>query len=290
MFLLHWKVQLKTRKKITHIGHSFFQICTFPYVHHQEYAEMSYVWMCCMHITITSCKCLYLIWHGLLEVQALFQMSITVEWNSHSLSLFLKYCNRCQCGFCSQENTRFIFFSFCLVHSLLKSAFNSIAIEKEKLKQIVSEQDLTGHNAQIAHLRQSLSQVCSWFDFKHIYLAQCTISFVFWPFPVVKGVKAKPSFQPERWHVLLWCRSNLSACGGEGHNLCKHVSDTIFQSKEKWSNVFIQMLDVFLGAVPAQPRKYSCFCNEVLNFDHILSDLFYMSVSLNAKAILGCNI
>lgn len=53
------------------------------------------------------------------------------------------------------------FFSFCLVHSLLKSAFNSIAIEKEKLKQIVSEQDLTGHNAQIAHLRQSLSQVCS---------------------------------------------------------------------------------------------------------------------------------
>ncbi|KAM9380708.1 oxysterol-binding protein-related protein 6 isoform 4-T4 [Phaethornis superciliosus] len=51
---------------------------------------------------------------------------------------------------------------FCLmaqkVHSLLKSAFNSIAIEKEKLKQIVSEQDLTGHNAQISHLRQSLSQ------------------------------------------------------------------------------------------------------------------------------------
>ncbi|XP_025907816.1 oxysterol-binding protein-related protein 6 isoform X3 [Nothoprocta perdicaria] len=51
---------------------------------------------------------------------------------------------------------------FCLmaqkVHSLLKSAFNSIAIEKEKLKQIVSEQDLAGHNAQIANLRQSLSQ------------------------------------------------------------------------------------------------------------------------------------
>ncbi|XP_009994487.1 PREDICTED: oxysterol-binding protein-related protein 6 isoform X4 [Chaetura pelagica] len=51
---------------------------------------------------------------------------------------------------------------FCLmaqkVHSLLKSAFNSIAIEKEKLKQIVSEQDLTSHNAQVACLRQSLSQ------------------------------------------------------------------------------------------------------------------------------------
>ncbi|XP_038607488.1 oxysterol-binding protein-related protein 6 isoform X4 [Tachyglossus aculeatus] len=52
---------------------------------------------------------------------------------------------------------------FCLiaqkVHSLLKSAFNSIAIEKEKLKQIVSEQDLNkGHSAQMARLRQSLSQ------------------------------------------------------------------------------------------------------------------------------------
>ncbi|XP_051842094.1 oxysterol-binding protein-related protein 6 isoform X4 [Antechinus flavipes] len=52
---------------------------------------------------------------------------------------------------------------FCLiaqkVHSLLKSAFNSIAIEKEKLKQIVSEQDHNqGHNTQMARLRQSLSQ------------------------------------------------------------------------------------------------------------------------------------
>ncbi|XP_077175704.1 oxysterol-binding protein-related protein 6 isoform X1 [Paroedura picta] len=51
---------------------------------------------------------------------------------------------------------------FCLmaqkVHSLLKSAFNSIAIEKEKLKQMVSEQDFTGHNTQLTRLRQSLSQ------------------------------------------------------------------------------------------------------------------------------------
>ncbi|TFK14633.1 triadin [Platysternon megacephalum] len=51
---------------------------------------------------------------------------------------------------------------FCLmaqkVHSLLKSAFNSIAIEKEKLKQMVSEQDIAGHNSQITRLRQSLSQ------------------------------------------------------------------------------------------------------------------------------------
>ncbi|XP_062825200.1 oxysterol-binding protein-related protein 6 isoform X5 [Anolis carolinensis] len=51
---------------------------------------------------------------------------------------------------------------FCLmaqkVHSLLKSAFNSIAIEKEKLKQMVSEHDFTGHSTQITRLRQSLSQ------------------------------------------------------------------------------------------------------------------------------------
>lgn len=46
------------------------------------------------------------------------------------------------------------------VHSLLKSAFNSIAIEKEKLKQMVSEQDHSqGHSTQMARLRQSLSQV-----------------------------------------------------------------------------------------------------------------------------------
>ncbi|XP_030064722.1 oxysterol-binding protein-related protein 6 [Microcaecilia unicolor] len=51
---------------------------------------------------------------------------------------------------------------FCLVaqkvHSLLKSAFNTIAIEKEKLKQMVSEQDYTGQNTQIVRLRHSLSQ------------------------------------------------------------------------------------------------------------------------------------
>ncbi|OCT63653.1 oxysterol-binding protein-related protein 6 isoform X2 [Xenopus laevis] len=51
---------------------------------------------------------------------------------------------------------------FCLiaqkVHSLLKSAYNTIAIEKEKMKQMVSDQDYSGQNTQIARLRQSLSQ------------------------------------------------------------------------------------------------------------------------------------
>ncbi|XP_058045657.1 oxysterol-binding protein-related protein 6 isoform X9 [Ahaetulla prasina] len=51
---------------------------------------------------------------------------------------------------------------FCLmaqkVHSLLKSAFNSIAIEKEKLKQMVTEHDFAAHNTQMLRLRQSLSQ------------------------------------------------------------------------------------------------------------------------------------
>ncbi|XP_040213598.1 oxysterol-binding protein-related protein 6 isoform X2 [Rana temporaria] len=51
---------------------------------------------------------------------------------------------------------------FCLlaqkVHSLLKSAYNTIAIEKEKMKQMVSDQDYSSHNTQLARLRQSLSQ------------------------------------------------------------------------------------------------------------------------------------
>nr|DBA19886.1 TPA: hypothetical protein GDO54_015645 [Pyxicephalus adspersus] len=51
---------------------------------------------------------------------------------------------------------------FCLlaqkVHSLLKSAYNTIAIEKEKMKQMVSDQDYSSHNTQFVRLRQSLSQ------------------------------------------------------------------------------------------------------------------------------------
>ncbi|XP_033859846.2 oxysterol-binding protein-related protein 6-like isoform X2 [Acipenser ruthenus] len=51
---------------------------------------------------------------------------------------------------------------FCLiaqkVHSLLKSAFNTVAIEKEKIKQLISEQELVGHTAQIMTLKRSLSQ------------------------------------------------------------------------------------------------------------------------------------
>ncbi|XP_041435161.1 oxysterol-binding protein-related protein 6 isoform X2 [Xenopus laevis] len=51
---------------------------------------------------------------------------------------------------------------FCLiaqkVHSLLKSAYNTIAIEKEKMKQMVSDQDYSSQNTQISRLRQSLSQ------------------------------------------------------------------------------------------------------------------------------------
>ncbi|XP_078537632.1 oxysterol-binding protein-related protein 6 isoform X1 [Lissotriton helveticus] len=51
---------------------------------------------------------------------------------------------------------------FCItaqkVNSLLKAAFNTIAIEKEKLKQVVSEHDYSSHNFQVVRLRQSLSQ------------------------------------------------------------------------------------------------------------------------------------
>uniref|UniRef100_A0A8C9YF15 Oxysterol-binding protein n=1 Tax=Sander lucioperca TaxID=283035 RepID=A0A8C9YF15_SANLU len=44
------------------------------------------------------------------------------------------------------------------VHSLLKSAFNTVAIEKEKIKQILSDQEHSDQSAQINSLRKSLSQ------------------------------------------------------------------------------------------------------------------------------------
>uniref|UniRef100_A0A669E7T9 Oxysterol-binding protein n=1 Tax=Oreochromis niloticus TaxID=8128 RepID=A0A669E7T9_ORENI len=54
---------------------------------------------------------------------------------------------------------------FCIiaqkVHSLLKSAFNTVAIEKEKIKQILSDQEQPDQSAQINSLRKSLSQVTS---------------------------------------------------------------------------------------------------------------------------------
>uniref|UniRef100_A0AAX7VA97 Oxysterol-binding protein n=1 Tax=Astatotilapia calliptera TaxID=8154 RepID=A0AAX7VA97_ASTCA len=52
---------------------------------------------------------------------------------------------------------------FCIiaqkVHSLLKSAFNTVAIEKEKIKQILSDQEQPDQSAQINSLRKSLSQM-----------------------------------------------------------------------------------------------------------------------------------
>uniref|UniRef100_A0A8D0CWX9 Oxysterol-binding protein n=1 Tax=Sander lucioperca TaxID=283035 RepID=A0A8D0CWX9_SANLU len=47
------------------------------------------------------------------------------------------------------------------VHSLLKSAFNTVAIEKEKIKQILSDQEHSDQSAQINSLRKSLSQALS---------------------------------------------------------------------------------------------------------------------------------
>uniref|UniRef100_A0A673BEX6 Oxysterol-binding protein n=1 Tax=Sphaeramia orbicularis TaxID=375764 RepID=A0A673BEX6_9TELE len=44
------------------------------------------------------------------------------------------------------------------VHSLLKSAFNTVAIEKEKIKQVLSDQEQSDQSAQINSLRKSLSQ------------------------------------------------------------------------------------------------------------------------------------
>uniref|UniRef100_A0A8B9HDC8 Oxysterol-binding protein n=1 Tax=Astyanax mexicanus TaxID=7994 RepID=A0A8B9HDC8_ASTMX len=47
------------------------------------------------------------------------------------------------------------------VHSLLKSAFNTVAIEKEKIKQVLSEQEQSSQSSQIVSLRHSLSQALS---------------------------------------------------------------------------------------------------------------------------------
>uniref|UniRef100_A0A665X804 Oxysterol-binding protein n=1 Tax=Echeneis naucrates TaxID=173247 RepID=A0A665X804_ECHNA len=47
------------------------------------------------------------------------------------------------------------------VHSLLKSAFNTVAIEKERIKQILSDQEQSDQSTQINSLRKSLSQALS---------------------------------------------------------------------------------------------------------------------------------
>lgn len=62
-------------------------------------------------------------------------------------------------------NTWYVFFVCfsAVVHSLLKSAFNTVAIEKEKIKQVLSEQELSNQSSQIMTLRHSLSQVSTGF-------------------------------------------------------------------------------------------------------------------------------
>ncbi|XP_062313768.1 oxysterol-binding protein-related protein 6 isoform X1 [Osmerus eperlanus] len=47
------------------------------------------------------------------------------------------------------------------VHSLLKSAFNTVAIEKEKIKRVLSDQEQSAPASQISTLRKSLSQALS---------------------------------------------------------------------------------------------------------------------------------
>nr|XP_046173943.1 oxysterol-binding protein-related protein 6-like isoform X2 [Oncorhynchus gorbuscha] len=54
---------------------------------------------------------------------------------------------------------------FCLiaqkVHSMLKSAFNTVAMEKEKIKSVLSDQEESERPAQVITLRKSLSQALS---------------------------------------------------------------------------------------------------------------------------------
>lgn len=68
--------------------------------------------------------------------------------------------------------------SFCVaVHSLLKSAFNTVAIEKEKIKQILSDQEQSDQSAQINSLRKSLSQVKSSLK-QHVDFSVCNLLFL----------------------------------------------------------------------------------------------------------------
>ncbi|NXA14086.1 OSBL6 protein, partial [Sapayoa aenigma] len=129
---------------------------------------------------------------------------------------------------------------FCLmaqkVHSLLKSAFNSIAIEKEKLKQIVSEQDLTGHNAQIAHLRQSLSQSAGC-EISSDFLIHCQGSMKAFAGSVwriasarnmSRGLKTNFSIDTDAYHVtqmITVCCSEKKASDDESY--ISDVSDNI---------------------------------------------------------------
>nr|XP_026247779.1 oxysterol-binding protein-related protein 6 isoform X6 [Urocitellus parryii] len=103
---------------------------------------------------------------------------------------------------------------FCLiaqkVHSLLKSAFNSIAIEKEKLKQMVSEQDHNkGHSSQMARLRQSLSQsegaskswvLCKIWHTMHLFPRRLVLWFV------RSAIFAKETV---KWTILYYSRGTV---------------------------------------------------------------------------------
>lgn len=79
---------------------------------------------------------------------------------SHSFHMLWCYCTvTLLCNLCND-----LFSCLGAVHSLLKSAFNTVAIEKEKIKQILCDQDQSDQSAQISSLRKSLSQVmsCQW--------------------------------------------------------------------------------------------------------------------------------
>lgn len=78
----------------------------------------------------------------------------------YHLWLMFRLCCKKHCNLESRKCPKLALISFGVaVHSLLKSAFNTVAIEKEKIKQILSEQEQSDQSAQIHSLRKSLSQV-----------------------------------------------------------------------------------------------------------------------------------
>ncbi|KAM8934729.1 oxysterol-binding protein-related protein 6 isoform 2-T2 [Pelodytes ibericus] len=122
---------------------------------------------------------------------------------------------------------------FCLiaqkVHSLLKTAYNTIAIEKEKMKQMVSEQDYSSHNAQIACLRQSLSQALNHNSELRTRLNRIHSESVISDQVVSVNIISSPTETGEQMHVSLPLSQKVS--NEERHSMSESVSE-FFDAQE----------------------------------------------------------
>ncbi|XP_073489925.1 oxysterol-binding protein-related protein 6 isoform X1 [Aquarana catesbeiana] len=122
---------------------------------------------------------------------------------------------------------------FCLlaqkVHSLLKSAYNTIAIEKEKMKQMVSDQDYSSHNTQLARLRQSLSQALNQNSELRTRLTRIHTESVISDQVVSVNIIASPDEPGEQMHVNLPLSQQVS---NEGRMSMSESVSEFFDAQE----------------------------------------------------------